>query len=252
MIIERFSPSETTGKVPLVIGMPGFISPVEGSRTEDILRDLSERGILGYSLRFKNIRSENDGKRVVCDFNLDNYVADLQEVVDMAMHDPRFDGKNLGVFASSISGSVFAYFIANNPTTPITAHVSVSPLMGWRYFANPQTRQALSRMPYIPITTEMDRTNGIERIVPIENLPELERVDGLGALKEYNPHGMKVRTLFGNQDKVSDPESIREYHRRLGGRAEDLLEFPCGHAIPNEISQNKITGFLEVALREAA
>jgi len=60
-------------------------------------------------------------------------------------------------------------------------------------------------------------------------------------------------TIFGKNDKISDPDSIREYHQIMGGEDKYLIGIDCGHAIPSQEVESMITGFLtENALRKAA
>ena len=68
-------------KMPAVLGMPGFVGSLKQGRIEQILRELSKRGFFGMGMMYDGI--EKKGEKVVCNFNLDTYLKNMQEAFEV-------------------------------------------------------------------------------------------------------------------------------------------------------------------------
>lgn len=253
--IKTFYP-EKPGEFPLVIGLPGFVSTLEGGRTRDILSELPNHGIAGYGITYSGIKEKNG--LITCNVSQKSFRRDLVKLIDEAIEDSRIDHSRISFFVSSISGGVLGDYLANssNPIKPLSI-VSISPLLGGPYFLPEQTeeeREQMKNLPYVNISSPADKEQGIERRIPRNAFKEIAEIDALRDLRE-NYHGppIKMLTIVGRKDKVADPVSIREYHKIIGGEDKYLVEIDCGHAIPSqEIGSMIIRFFEENASRKAA
>ena len=247
MTVRIFS-KEKQENQPVIIGMPGFVRTLRGGRIETILKEMSEEGYKGYGVIFDDIKRHD--KIVHCHFNLDNYLKNVDEAFQQAKEDPETDSSRIGVIASSISGSVFAYYLAqNNPD--VNCYLSISPLVGWDYYRTEQERNYALTLPFFPITTDNDKKKGIRRIVPSSSYDEMQKIDSFQALKYAEFTGMNVMTLVGSADDVADPNSIKDYHKALGGTKKGLIEYQgIEHAIPLELSKETIKDFFRRNLQE--
>jgi pimeloyl-ACP methyl ester carboxylesterase len=266
--VKAYTPENLREKAPVVIGAPGFIKPLEGRRVGRLLEQLKERGIIGYEFIYDGVEStqlRNGKTRIVCDFTLEGYVRNLKETIETAFSNPDVDQSRVGVLASSISGMIFAYFITQNPEFPIRSYASISPLVGWKYYGTEQARQYVKQLresnkinpapnnSFIPITTDNDKSNNVERVIPIQRLDELERLDAIEVLDRNYRGSIDVMTFVGGKDNVSNPESIKEYHRKLRGSEEKLIVYPeCGHAIPIEDTLQSVEFFENTLMQKVA
>lgn len=239
-------------KLPGVIGAPGFVRPLEGRRVEAVLETLSNQNeTIGGSFIYngiKSIPSQNGAETIICNFSLNGYVNNLAEAISMTLSNPNINPSRIGIFASSISGAVSAYFLARNPEFPIRSIAFISPLVGWNYYGTAQQREFIKKLreenkispsaknSFIPITTKYDSQRNIKRYIPMECLDELEKIDGIKALNNYRNPDIKVMTFIGERDDVASPDSMADFHRRISGGDETyLLRYPeHGHAIPIE------------------
>ena len=252
--IKRFPEKGIVGersKGPVIIGMPGFVGALEGGRIEDILSDLSEEGFVNYGLVFSDI--EMDGNKVTCHVNFRNYLRDVDKTIKRVLSDPFVDPSRLAFLASSIGGAVFGHWAPRQNReegsgVDIKRYASVSPIPGWSQYRTPEIRAYAETLPEIRITSPLDEERGIERVIPNSSLPEVKKFDAIKELREnYASDGMSVLTLFGRHDDIiSGVEAIREYHEALGGNPRDrneLVGYDCGHAIPNDLSKERIKAF---------
>ena len=255
-------------KLPGVIGAPGFVRPLEGRRVEAVLETLSSQNkTIGSSFIYngiKSIPSQNGAETIICNFSLDGYVNNLAEAISMTLSNPNVNPSRIGIFASSISGAVSAYFLAQNPKFQIRSIAFISPLVGWNYYGTAQQREFIKKLreenkispsaknSFIPITTKYDIQRDIKRYIPIECLDELEKIDGINALDNYRNQSIKVMTFIGEKDDVASPDSMINFHRKLGGGDETyLLKYhEHGHAIPIEDIMEPALEFFKKTLAE--
>jgi len=242
-------------KMPAVLGMPGFVGTLKKGRIEEILQELSKKGVFGLGMMYDGI--EKRGAKVVCNFNLGRYLQNMQEAFEIIYDNPKVDSERVGVITSSISGAIFAYGIANNRTNGIKpkTYVSISPLVGWEYFGNEEQRYLLKKardeklLDEFEITSVYDAKRGIKRVIPIECLKEIEKIDGIAELEKNPPKNLEVLTLIGNLDERVSPSSMERVHYLLGGKPENILRFITGHAIPIEEIKKPAVNFLEKTLK---
>lgn len=248
---------------PVVIGLPGFVSPLGKGRTEENLELLSREGIAGISVKYTQIeqRQGTEGiTEIVCNFNLNQYIAEVTSAFKIIGEDPRLDGSRVGILASSIGAAIFTHFLAEHSEHQgqVRAYVSVSPMLGWDYYGGIDTRNALEaaitsgQMTEISIGNQTyDKDNKINRYIPASDLNELKRVDALRVLDEIELNSaMRVLTIVGREDTVASNASIIAYHRKISGKNPEsyLMEFNCGHEVPNATSQRQIVDFFTDAL----
>ncbi len=243
------------GKKPAIIGMPGFVGTLEGGRIEKLFEEFAYNGVVCIGMMYDGI--EHQGNKIVCKFNMDNYIKNMQEALEMTSRMPDVDTSRIGIISSSISGAVFASGLVNNRTSGITpkSYVSISPLLGWQYYKTPEFRTGAEQAIKAGIKTDLvitsvyDAERGIKRVIPLSCLDGVWNIDGLKELEKYPPNGMQVMTLVGCLDDTSSPESMRKYHERLGGAPKDLIEFEMeGHAIPFDKMRMPVASFLERTL----
>jgi len=257
MVSIKIYPSAKNGqeKKPAIIGMPGFVGTLEGGRIEKLFKEFAYNGVICIGMMYDGI--EHQGNKVICNFNINTYIKNMQEAFEMISRMPNVDTNRIGVMASSISGAVFAYGLADNRTAGINprSYVAISPLVAWQYYKTPEFRAGAEHAikagikKDLIITSVYDAKRGIERVLPLSCLKGIEKVDGLRELESYSPNGMEVMTLVGCLDDTSSPESMRKYHEQLGGKPEDLVNFEMeGHAIDFNKMRVPVTSFLERTL----
>ena len=229
--------------VPIILGIPGLVHAGEETRIDKILKELNKRKINGVRMNFSGIEKKADS--IECNFNLDRYVEDISKAFKLISQ----ESEKVGIITSSMASGIFSYFMSQNPAN-ISSLVSISPAAGWPYYASSSVRKNLENNPRnLEITSLGDQDKGIKRIITKEGLLELIKTDGLEALrKSYQPTQMKVLTLAGKDDRISDYASMREYHRLLGGEPERFLEYESGHNIYLELCKDAIGEFLRNTL----
>jgi hypothetical protein len=236
-------------KKPAILGMPGFVKGLEGGRIDMIFEDLSKEMVC-MGMMYDGI--EDSGSKVVCDFSLSRYMQNMKEAFEELSQHPNVDASRVGVIASSVSGAIFAYGLSNGATNGISpkCYVSVSPLVGWKYFGTEELRNALVNardkklIEEFPITSVYDAQRGITRVIPIRCLDEIEKIDGLQELANFKPNGMSVMTLVGALDDRASAKSMGVYHEMLGGKSEHLLHYESeGHAIPIDKMKEPVEKF---------
>lgn len=249
--------SKKDEKMPAVLGMPGFVGTLKDGRVEQILQELSKKGIFGMGMLYDGI--EKKGNKVVCDFNIRTYLKNMQEAFEILYDNPRVDNERVGVIASSISGAIFSYGIANKKTNGISpkAYIGISPLMGWQYYGNEEQRYLLKKaseeklLDEFEITSIYDAQRNIKRVIPIKCVKEMEKIDGIIELRKNPPKNLETLTLIGNLDERATPSSMERAHYALGGKPEDILRFMTGHAIPIKEIKKPIIKFLERTLKKS-
>jgi len=249
--------SKKNEKIPAVLGMPGFVGTLKDGRVEQILQELTKKGIFGIGMMYDGI--EKRGNKVTCNFNLEVYLQNMKEAFEILYNNPKVDNERVGIIASSISGAIFAYGIANNQTNGITprAYVAISPLMGWEYFGNEEQRYLLKQarerklLKDFEITSIYDAQRGIKRVLPVECTKEMEKIDGILELEKNPPKDLETLTLIGSLDERASPGSMERAHYVLGGKPENLLRFITGHALPIDNIEKPIIKFFERTLKSA-
>lgn len=247
--------SKSNEKMPAVLGMPGFVGTLKDGRIEQLLKSLSRSGIFGLGMTYTGI--EKKGKKVICNFNMKEYLEDVKEAFKILHDDPRIDNERIGVITSSISGVIFSHAIGTKYTNKIApiAYVAISPLMGWEYFGSPEQRQGLKKaieaktIEELEITSVYDARKGIKRVIPIESLKNIQKINGITELNEKKPQGLEILTLIGELDERASPNSMEIAHYTFGGKPENILKFPTGHTIPSKNIKGPIIEFLKQTLK---
>ncbi|MBS3071515.1 hypothetical protein J4408_00835 [Candidatus Pacearchaeota archaeon] len=251
MAITKWYRTDAKGRAPVVLGLPGFVQEDEDTRIDYFLREFKEKhNINGMRLTWPNITFDQERKTIECRFKMDEYLTTLQEAIKELKADQHVDSDIVGVLASSMSASVFAYHLASENTN-FKCYTSICPMIGWNYFGNPPLRSNLERNPRnIPVSNYYDKQKGITRYIPASYLDQIIEVDALEALKDYNKNGMNVMTIIGKQDDVSNPESMRQYHKFLGGSEANILEYDAGHDVNPNLCEDPIIRFFTSSLKK--
>jgi len=257
MKTKVYSVKKTKKQVPAILGMPGFVGTLKGGRIEQILQELSQRGILGLGMMYDGI--EKNVNKVICNFNLKKYLKNMQKAFEILYNNPKIDNERIGVIASSISGAIFAYGIVNNKTNGISpkAYAGISPLMGWPYFGTEEQRYLLKiaakrkAIDEFEITSVYDAQRGIKRVIPIECIKEMEEIDGIAELEKIPLKNLEVLTLIGNLDERASPSSMERAHYALGGKPDGIRRYITGHALPIGDIKEPVVEFFERALKSA-
>ena len=238
----------------LVIGIPGFVAVGERSRTTEVLERLEkERKFHTLDFRYSGFRQE--GKTIVCDFFLEGCLDELTTAVNQKILDKDVDKSRIGFYVSSVGAGILAYYLAReidlNRIRPRCIS-SVSPLLDWKYFATSEVRAVSETLPEIDISSEYDEKLKIKRVLSSSGLVELKKISGVDILNGIDRHLVEVgvQTLYGINDRISAPVSIRGFHISLGGNLENLHAFDCGHNLPLSESANLAYDFFYNQLRD--
>lgn len=222
---------------PLLIALPGIVTETEKSRIDDILRDLSSNGIKGIRIDYTEEEVLTD--KTLCHINLRG----AEEKIRRTLEENISHTSKIGLISNSTSAiPVTRYLLNPLRGVEIAAYVSISPLLGWEYFANPEQRKFFEQGNDIQIASRA----GENRVIPNNMILELKQVDCLASLQGYKPNSMQVMTILGKKDTRASPESIRKYHSLLGGLPENLIELDTEHNVPN--SGRYAIDFLKKAL----
>jgi len=226
-----------------MLGIPGLVHAQEDTRVDNLLKELNKSRINGARMTFSGI--EYNEANIRCNFNLNQYINDISQAVDSASK----ENSSIGIITSSIGAGIFSYFISQNPIK-ISGLVSISPAVGWPYYGNQTIRNSLENNPRdFEITSLYDKEKNRKRTITREGLLEMMKANGLEVLRtSYKPDSMKVLTIIGKNDRISDYASMLEYHQLLGGKTEELLEYDCGHDINMDFCQDEIVRFLKEVL----
>lgn len=241
--IQFFLPNNLQGKIPCVLALPGIVAVDEPTRINSILEKLSkENGILGMRLNYveREEREEVDLYR----FDLTATTQDIENAIKIALTEFNASSDRIGLVSNSISALPATDYIIKNRSLAdrlkLRCYVSISPLLGWNYFTNKEIRDYIERE-----RPDLEISNGKEKkrkVIPKEMLPDFMHRDALDSLRGYKKDGMAVLTIVGVKDKKADPNSMKDYHRILGGKEKDLILLEAGHDVPN--SNEFITRFL--------
>ena len=241
--IVEYPPKKIKDGAGCLIVLPGFVESLEKSRSEKLAHAVNERNYWAYALVFSGTevhQQPNDKRLVICDFSRRHYRNDLKKVLQVALDNPRIDNSRLALFTSSISGAIAIDFFVEEEENPFKTYITISPLLGWKKYGNETQRDHLEslvkekKIDYIPITTDHDKDNRVERVIPVSRFPEMKKIDSIKSLKEgYKTNGMHVMTHIGERDNISCPESMMEAHRLMGGDyLNAILHKNRGHYIP--------------------
>lgn len=242
MIKAKFYLPKTEGKIPLIVGLPGFLHESERSRIDCYLEKLcNEHSFAGIRLNFSGIIRID--KKIICYFNLKQYVSDIQELMFHVYQTPKFNHDKIGFVASSVSSGVFGHYLTQ-AISDIRCCALISPLPGWKSYATEEVRKRIERAQNgIPLTQPRDFKNGIERYIPQISFEEAQKMDALSALQDYKNYSMRVLTLLGNKDNLANIEDIRSFHKILVGKEDGIFNYECGHDIPYNISEKAVIDF---------
>lgn len=228
-----FFVSGETSSLPLIIALPGIVTKNEPTRIDSILTTLStERKIIGIKMNYVEKKSRKDDD--IYTFDMQQTERDLEEVINMALAELKIDSRRIGLISNSISAFPATQYLIKhqNGSAKIRCYASISPLLGWNYFANKEIREHMEREK---MDLAMNGHGAGERrsVIPKEMIPEMMKMDALADLEGYTQNGMAVMTILGTKDRKASPESIRRYHFALGGKEEDLVCLDADHDVPN-------------------
>ena len=237
-------------KKPVVVGVGGLLDRNESGRISDLLRILNNEGFATYNVYFSGI--VRDGTTIVCNFSLD-YIEDVKKVVKTIEEDKTSNLSKTGVIASSMGAAIFSYFLAQNPTFAerIKAYATISPFT--RVSQHPQLLKMLEfhiqNEKDLDIGTPYDKQSGIKRIIPHKNIQNITSIDLNKSLKTAQEKwAIPTLTLLGIKDERVDVDSMREYHKILDGKSENLKEYNHGHNIPYEEMREPVINFIKEKL----
>src|SRR3989338_3966193 len=141
---------------PRIIALPGFVHQNEKSRVDELLEICEkEHGFKSRRVHYSAI--ERRDNRIICHFNLSQYVADLYTAIQENTESP------ILVFASSMSAAIVGHYIAQRPHNHgIVGYASVSPLPGWKQYANEKIRtRIIQDRRNVPLTGKYDVKSGV-------------------------------------------------------------------------------------------
>jgi hypothetical protein len=258
MSLKLFEPQEP-GNYPVAIELPGLVHSGETTRVDNILEEFAAQNKLaGIRVTYDHVIAMPKDKMIICDFELQSALSNVEEAFQF-ISDKRgkYNLENISVISSSISAMVFAYYFASkierskgqNLFPRISSYVSISPLPGWRNFANQKTRDYIvSTRPNLPITSTHDEQKNVLRYIPKARLESLIGIDGIARLEQKNVQPyipkMNVITLIGKNDVRADPAAMETYHKLLKGDTADIYKFESGHELPEEQFVPVIKNFL--------
>jgi hypothetical protein len=224
-----FLPVNPTDFSSCVIAIPGIVAEDEPTRINLILEELSKNhGVMGIRLNY--VEKEERDQVIVYKFNLDNVVEDMGNLIRRATLEFKVNPNRIGLLSNSISAIPATEYLANS-RNKLRCYASISPLLGWNYFTNPEIREYIGReRPDLELSCQEGRKR---KVISKSMIPELMNRDALRDLEGYQKDGMKVLTIVGTRDKKSDPESMKRYHKTLGGKDEGLILLDEGHEVPN-------------------
>ena len=225
-----YDPSPVKTSLPaMVIGFPGLRGQEERHRIKEQLRQFKEQGYDTVLFDYANITHANEGKRLVCSPEINGkFVAGIITNLTKDTEPSRV------AFVSNSLGTILATkcLLEMDKRKYPGTFISYSPLPGWPQFLSPEARKPFeSGNLDLPIQTEEDRQQRIERVIGKDALKKLMELDCLGDLRKRKTGfpGVNVFTILGTQDKVSSPDGMREYHDLMGGTPGNLTEFEAGH-----------------------
>lgn len=256
-IYEFFEKKRNNKPHPVVLGLPGLVTRDERTRIDRLFQQvLMPNGYECIRLTYPGIN--NVGNDIICDLDPDRYAKTVLEAMSYIAGNPdRFDAANVNIVASSVSAYFLTTYLAlkekKKPNVTIKKVASISPLAGWVYYRDGETREqiqwakgTLSIIPdqykdenrqkqvQIPNVQENDKI----RIVSSEWIRSLRNLDGIQLLAKgiregtFSPLEIEVLTLIGTKDMIVDQRSMHDYHFWLGGVEDGIRLYDSGHSIP--------------------
>jgi hypothetical protein len=237
-----FMPTESARQYPLMVALPGLVSEDEPTRIDSVLEELRRNKIIGIRLNY--VKKEDRGETIAYNFDMVETAQNIEKVIEIALKELNADQDRIGLISNSISAfPVTQYLIRNQLSggkTRIKVYASISPLVGWNYFINKETREFIEKER---IDIVINGNNSMKKkVIPKEIIPEMMRMDALKDLESYHPDEMEVMTVLGNRDRKASPDSMRRYHFILGGKEENLISLDTDHEVPN--SNQYVTKFI--------
>ncbi|PIN93289.1 hypothetical protein COU54_03740 [Candidatus Pacearchaeota archaeon CG10_big_fil_rev_8_21_14_0_10_31_24] len=253
--LRYYIPKVQSDKLPVIIGLPGLVHPTETTRIDSFLETISKNhNIAGVRMNYEGITSAKN--TISCQFNLKNYISDIERAIFSIKEDERFNQSRIGILASSISAGIFGHYLSNQVDAQTSwTYASISPLLTWTDYASEEIRRNIqSKQKPIPISSSWDEQNGIRRQIPFEDFEEIKKLDALSRLQTSSPKLKSVLTFLGAQDTISNPNSILKYHDLLNGNSKRLIIYEdLGHDISLErISSELLQFFKKNLLRETS
>jgi len=249
MIGPIYLPEEGRKNLPVVIGLTGFLHFTERGRCEAALERLasSPYNLSGIKINFPGINIKCNGD-IECEFNLQDYIAELRETIEFIRQDKIFNSEKIGVFASSLGAGIFGHYLAQNPDSHgISSAVLVSPFTGWSHFATPYLREAKLTSDRALISSTQDYQTEIIRYIPKQCFPEVRKTDVLPVLRDSDLQ-IEVMTIIGKYDQVVEPKSMKKMHSALHGKRGNLLKYRASHEVPHEAYIERAASFLANSL----
>jgi len=225
--------TELSDESPIVFALPGLVGAGEQTRMNNILEDLAKIGTTGILIYYAQTTRETE-KTIKCRFNFDQVTEEITRTIEKELSSLKANRNRIGLISNSISAIPATKILANsNSGFNISVYSSISPLLGWKYFARPELRKLFEEGADIPISSPEEKKAGIIRLIPRDLVSHLAGINLFEELDhlEYKSNGAKVLTVMGKRDNSSSPDSIREYHKRIGGSPENLIELDAGHDV---------------------
>lgn len=239
-----YLPINQTKKAPVVITLPGIVNENERNKDTILEKLVEDHGIAGIRMNYPDITRSENGKLITCYFNLKNYMNAISETVSHILNSPKlYDSERIGVVASSISSGIFAHYLAQSTRrSEFKVLVTISPFTSWTDYGNEKIRNEIRKNgEEIYISSDNDRSNGVKRVIPASHLKRVKELDSLRALKNTpalsRPNA--TLTLTGEKDKVSNQDSMKEYHILMSsGKPNAKINFQNeGHNLPYNKTQ---------------
>jgi hypothetical protein len=235
-------------KKPVIFGVGGLLEKDEKGRVTEILSRLSQLGCSTYEVKFSRIC--RNGNTVVCPVS-PAWVGDVTATIATALQDPEIDTSRVGLVGSSIGAAIMDQHLASEDTLTGREinYVAISPFSKVNPTLRPMLEGARNMKKDIPMTSDIDRERGIERIIPHSDISTILEIDTPKALiSRPNSYQIIPLTIYGLKDERVDVSSIVERHRVLGGPDNQLFGFDCRHNTPYDESVSIAINFLKERL----